>query len=122
MRPGEISARGDAADSIRHLHWRHRQRALADGYRDRLSRIPFLTIEFFLPGRRRHRAIFLIGKINAGFSAEAKLSGIIRHLIDAHVLAQIVEEYVAGMDNRLMHIHSAVPFMFPTIERAPVKA
>ena len=88
---------------------RHRHLSLADRHRDGLAGVPLLPGPAPLPFGRGHDAVLLVRQVDAGLADHPELLGPLVDLVHAEHVAQRVEVDVAGLLERVAHVHRAVP-------------
>ena len=115
------AAVGDRRHVDRHRHRRHRDRALADAYRDRFAGVPLLMPGLLLPLGRWHQTRDLVGQIDAALHAKPEQRGPLVDAIDAEHVGDGVEVDVARLRNRGLEVDRPVAALLPALEIASVE-
>src|SRR6266404_5868074 len=123
MRLLEHSAHGNAANGARQLKRSCRNRALADGYGDGFTGVPFAVEHALDPFFARNQTGFFRWQIDAGAVSEAQMRCIVGDPVDAEALSHVIEENIARLYDRFMQIHYAVRALSidPTLELPAIK-
>ncbi len=102
---------------MRELQWRRQHVPLSDARDHGLARKPDLHVlaleGLLLPVARGQQRRALAGDVDARLLAEAEPGEEIVHAVDAEPLGEPVEIHVAGLGNRRVHVHRAMPALFP---------
>src|SRR6266404_303870 len=124
MRLLEHSAHGNAANGARQLKRRSRNRALADGYGDGFTGVPFAVEHALHPFFARNQTGFFRWQIDAGAMSEAQMRCIVGNSVDAEALPDVVEENIARLHDRFVQIHEAVRTLpeNPALELATIES
>ena len=115
------AAVGDRRHVDRHRHRRHRDRALADSYRDRFAGVPLLVPGLLLPLGRWHQTRDLVGQIDAALHAKPEQRGPLVDAIDAEHVGDGVEVDVTRLRNRGLEVDRPVAALLPALEIASVE-
>ncbi len=121
VRLHQRAAARDGCDHARKLNRRDGDRALADRDGNRFAGIPLVVVNALHPFFRRHQPGLFAGQVDSRGAAEPQSHGVIVNAVDAQHFADVVEEHVAGSDDRFVNVHRAVARRAPAVEHAPVE-
>src|ERR1017187_1956223 len=99
---------GESTNVMGELNGRYRGRALSDGHRDGLTRVPLLAEVPDLPFRGWHNSFGLVRQIDAGLVSQTDLIRILGDAIDTQSVADVIEEDVARLHDPLVQLHGAM--------------
>src|SRR5881398_3655751 len=113
MRGVEHTAARQSSDRRSELERRDLQVALADGYRDGLTGIPFLALHTNLALGRRDYARGLTREINPGFPSHAGQLRILGDILDTDEIPHVVKINIAGMNQAGQQVYGAMSARLP---------
>ena len=104
------------------LHWGHTDRALSNGNRDGLSRVPSGFVDALFPFRRRNQSGIFVREIDTGSSTQTHGCRVLGDPVDAQLFSDVIKENIARVDDGAMQADGSMASPFPACKCMTVKA
>ncbi|KAF5027905.1 hypothetical protein DSECCO2_664700 [anaerobic digester metagenome] len=116
LRLAQLAVADQGREIARDLQRRSEHVALADGGDDGLAPGPGRAETLALPFLGRDEPGLLVGQVDARARAETAGQGVLVEVVNAHLVAELVEIHVAGVHQGVFHGQRAEPGLLPVVE------